>query len=52
LYATQLYPANVNTSITCGQNATGLNAGQGYNTWNVYANDSAGNEVSDEVTFL
>lgn len=41
-----------NTSITCGQNVTGLNIGDGNYTWMVFANDSFGNENSDEVYFV
>jgi len=32
-----------NTTITCGNNVTGLNSGQGTSIWKVWANDSAGN---------
>ncbi len=41
-----------NITITCGQNVTGLNSGQGTSTWKVYANDSAGNVNSSSVTFF
>lgn len=41
-----------NTTITCGQNVTGLNSGEGSSTWKVYANDTSGNENSSTVTFF
>ena len=41
-----------NTTVTCGQNVTGLDSGQGSSTWRVYANDSKGNENSSSVTFF
>ena len=40
-----------NTTITCGQNATGLSSALGSNTWSVYANDTFGNENSSSATF-
>jgi len=41
-----------NTTITCGNNVTGLDSGQGSSTWLVYANDSKGNDNSSSVTFF
>ncbi|MEK6840674.1 MAG: hypothetical protein AABX79_01845, partial [Nanoarchaeota archaeon] len=41
-----------NTTITCGQNISGLDSGQGSSTWRVYANDTRGNQNSSSVTFL
>jgi hypothetical protein len=43
---------STNTTITCGQNVTGLNSGQGSSNWTVWANDSAGNLNSSSVTFF
>ena len=40
-----------NTTITCGNNVTGLNPGQGTSTWAVYINDSAGNRNSSKISF-
>ena len=40
-----------NTSVTCGENVTGLVSSEGSNTWTVWANDSAGKENSSSVTF-
>jgi len=40
-----------NTTITCGNNVTGLTAAQGSNTWIVYANDTSGNLNSSSVVF-
>ncbi len=40
-----------NTSITCGQNVSGLNSGEGSLTWLVAANDSSGNVNISKVTF-
>ena len=41
-----------NTTITCGQNVTGINSNEGSNTWKVYANDTSGNENSSLITFF
>ncbi len=41
-----------NTTITCGQNATGLISTEGSNTWKIWANDSAGNTNSSSITFF
>ena len=41
-----------NTSVTCGNNVTGLTSVEGSNTWIVYANDSAGNMNSSSVSFV
>jgi hypothetical protein len=41
-----------NVSITCGNNATGLTASEGSNTWIVYANDTVNNLNSSSVTFF
>jgi len=41
-----------NNTITCGQNVTGLNAGEGNYTWIIYANDTYGNENSTSVYFV
>src|SRR3989344_3573193 len=41
-----------NTTITCGQNVTGLNSGEGSNRWEVYANDSVGNLAKANITFF
>jgi len=43
---------STNTTITCGQNVTGLDSGQGSSTWRIYANDTNGNENSSSVTFF
>jgi len=40
-----------NTTITCGNNVSGLTAAQGTNIWTVYVNDSAGNVNSSSTTF-
>ncbi|MEK6927925.1 MAG: LamG domain-containing protein, partial [Nanoarchaeota archaeon] len=40
-----------NTSVTCGQNVSGLTSSEGLNTWRIYVNDSAGNVNSSSVTF-
>jgi len=42
----------INTTITCGINATSLISNEGSNTWTIYANDTLGNEGSDSVTFF
>ncbi len=41
-----------NTTISCGVNVTGLDSGQGSQTWRIYANDTSGNENSSSVTFF
>jgi len=41
-----------NTTITCGQNVTGLSANQGSNTWMVALNDSANNKNQTYITFF
>jgi len=43
---------STNTTITCGNNITGLTSIQGYNTWTIYANDTFGNSNSSSVTFF
>ncbi len=40
-----------NTTITCGQNITGLTSNEGKNTWIVWANDTIGNENYSKVVF-
>ena len=40
-----------NTTVTCGNNLTGLTSNEGENTWRVYANDTAGNLNSTSVMF-
>jgi len=40
-----------NTTITCGNNVTGLSSNVGSNTWTVYVNDSASNTNKSVVTF-
>jgi len=40
-----------NTTVTCGNNLTGLTSNEGTNTWKVWALDSQGNENSSSVTF-
>jgi len=40
-----------NTSITCGNNVTGITSSTGGNTWRVYVNDTSGNENSSSVSF-
>lgn len=40
-----------NTTITCGNNVTGLSSSQGANNWTAYINDSAGNTNSSTVSF-
>ncbi len=47
-----LNEGETNTTITCGQNITGLNSGQGSSTWTIWANDTKGNENSSSVTFF
>lgn len=42
---------STNVSMTCGNNVTGLNSGEGTFTWTIYANDSSGNENISSVTF-
>ena len=42
--------SNSSANPTC-PNFTGLTSIEGSNTWTVYANDSAGQEASDSVTF-
>ena len=58
---TELYPSScwystnggiTNISITCGNNATGLNPPQGTNTWMIAMNDSTGNQNATFVTFF
>lgn len=41
-----------NTSITCGNNITGLTSSDGIKDWYVWANDSAGNSNRSRVNFL
>ena len=41
-----------NITMTCGQNATGLDSVDGSNIWMVWANDSTGNQNSSSVTFI
>ena len=41
-----------NTTITCGENITGISSQEGSNTWTVYVNDTSGNSGSDSVTFV
>ncbi len=40
-----------NTTITCGNNVTGLSANPGSNNWTIYANDTSGNVNSSSVVF-
>ncbi len=40
-----------NTTITCGNNVSGITSSAGSNTWIVYANDTSGNRNSSSVTF-
>jgi len=40
-----------NTTITCGQNVTGLTSTEGSNTWTVWANDTSGNTNYSQITF-
>jgi len=40
-----------NTSITCGENVTGLSAVEGSNTWTLFTVDSLGDENRSIVTF-
>jgi len=40
-----------NITITCGNNVTGLDSGQGTSIWIVYANDTSGNVGNSSVTF-
>jgi len=40
-----------NTTITCGNNVTGLTAAQGDNTWRVYGNDSGGLVGTSSMAF-
>jgi len=41
----------INTTITCGNNVTGLNSGEGSSTWQIWANDSDNNINTTTVTF-
>ena len=41
-----------NTTITCGNNLTGLISNEGSNSWRVWANDSLGNVNFSSVTFF
>jgi len=41
-----------NTTITCGQNVTGLVSYEGNNTWFLWINDSLGRTNSTNVTFI
>ncbi len=43
---------NVNNTISCGLNVTGLTSSQGNNLWTIYVNDSIGNEISSSVSFF
>jgi len=47
-----LNSGTTNTSVTCGQNVTGISSSLGTNTWTVYANDTFGNENSSSATFF
>ncbi|MBX4212283.1 hypothetical protein KW787_02405 [Candidatus Pacearchaeota archaeon] len=47
-----LNSGTTNTTVTCGNNVTGLSSSEGSNVWTVYANDSAGNRNSSRVTFF
>jgi len=40
-----------NTTVTCGNNVTGLDSGEGSFKWTIYANDTFGNENSYSVNF-
>jgi hypothetical protein len=40
-----------NTTLTCGNNVSGLTSTEGLNTWAIYGNDTLGNEGNDVVTF-
>ena len=40
-----------NTTITCGENITGITSSDGSNTWTIYANDSDGMLGKKSVTF-
>ncbi len=41
-----------NTTITCGNNVTGLDSGESSSIWRVYANDSVGNTGFYSLTFF
>jgi len=41
-----------NTTVTCGENLTGISSSEGYNTWLAYANDTSGRIGSDSVIFI
>ena len=41
-----------NTTITCGENISGLTSIEGNNIWRIYANDSVNNLNSSSVTFF
>ena len=43
---------SVNTTLTCGTNATGLTSNEGSNTWKIYANDTFGNINSSTSIFF
>ncbi len=41
-----------NTTTACNTIITGISSFNGENTWTVYANDTAGNQASESVTFF
>jgi len=41
-----------NTTVTCGDNVVGLNSGEGWTTWRVWANDSDNNINTTTTTFF
>ena len=41
-----------NTTITCGNNVSGISSVEGSNTWKVYVNDTLGNKNLSSVTFV
>lgn len=46
-----LNEGEINTTITCGNNVTDLDSGEGDFVWTVWGNDTFGNEGSDSVSF-
>ena len=43
---------STNTTVTCGNNVSGLNSGEGQSTWSVYANDTSGNSNTTSISFF
>jgi hypothetical protein len=47
-----LNSGQTNTTLACGQNATGLVSSQGTNTWTIYANDTSGAMGQSSTSFF